>query len=111
MKRRKFISFLGGAVMYPLTAGAQKKSQPTRRIGVLLPYEDERDLRAAAIWLPLKQRLRELGWMEGSSIRFEVRITGEHAETISVGAKELVATAPDVIVAFTNLTHRNKREA
>jgi ABC-type uncharacterized transport system substrate-binding protein len=103
MERRQFIGSLGGAVMYPLSALAQK-SQALRRIGVLLPYDDEHDLRVAAIWLPLKQRLHELGWMDGSNIRFELRLTGEDAERIRVGAKELVAAAPDVIVAFTNLT-------
>jgi ABC-type uncharacterized transport system substrate-binding protein len=103
MERREFISVLGGAVMCPLTAWAQK-SQSVRRIGVLLPYEDERDPRAAAIWLPLKQRLRELGWTENGNIRFELRLTGEDAENIRAGTKELVRAAPEVIIAFTNLT-------
>jgi putative ABC transport system substrate-binding protein len=74
-----------------------------RRIAVLLPYSTERDSRAQANWLPFKQRLQELGWIEGRNIRFEYRSTGEDPESIRVAAKELVAAAPDVIVPFTNL--------
>jgi GAF domain-containing protein len=99
MERREFVSVLCGVIMCPLTAWAQK-SQSVRRIGVLLPYEDERDPRAAAIWLPLKQRLRELGWTENGNIRFELRLTGEDAENIRAGTKELVRAAPEVIIAF-----------
>jgi putative ABC transport system substrate-binding protein len=102
MRRREFVTTLVGAVTYPLTAVAQK-SQLLRRIGVLLPYDGERDGRAQAIWLPLKQRLHELGWVESDNIRFELHLTGEDAERIRVGAKEVVAATPDVIVAFTNL--------
>jgi ABC-type uncharacterized transport system substrate-binding protein len=103
MRRREFIIFLGGAATYPLIALAQK-AQPLRRIGVLLPYDSESDARAQAIWLPLKQRLHELGWTDNGNIHFDIHLTGEDAGSIRLAAKELVATAPDVIVAFTNLT-------
>ena len=76
---------------------------PDHRQRGLLPYSTERDFRAQANWLPFKQRLQELGWIEGRNIRFEYRLTGENAESIRVAAKELVATAPDVIVPFTIL--------
>jgi putative ABC transport system substrate-binding protein len=51
-----------------------------------------------------KQRLHELGWIEGRNIRFEYRFTDQDAERIRAGAEELVALGPDVIVAWTNTT-------
>jgi putative ABC transport system substrate-binding protein len=102
MRRREFIAALGGAAAWPLVARAQQQAR-LPSVGVLLPYSTERDFRAQANWLPFKQRLQELGWIEGRNIRFEYRLTGENAESIRVAAKELVATAPDVIVPFTNL--------
>jgi len=102
MRRREFILVLGGAAAWPLAARAQQQAR-LPSVGVLLPYSTERDFRAQANWLPFKQRLQELGWIEGRNIRFEYRLTGENAESIRVAAKELVATAPDVIVPFTNL--------
>jgi putative ABC transport system substrate-binding protein len=101
MRRREFIAALGGAAAWPLTTRAQSAHLPS--VGVLLPYGNERGSRAQANWLPFKQRLQELGWIDSRNIRFEYRLTGEDAESIRVGAKELVAAAPNVIVAFTNL--------
>ena len=101
MNRRAFIAGLGSAVAWPLTARAQ--SARLLSVGVLIPYGNERDSRAQAIWLPFKQRLQELGWIEGRNIRFEYHLTGENAESIRIAVKELVAAAPDVIVPFTNL--------
>jgi putative ABC transport system substrate-binding protein len=101
MRRREFIAAIGGAAAWPLTARAQSAHLPS--VGVLLPYGNERGSRAQANWLPFKQRLQELGWIEGRNIRFEYRSTGENAESIRIAAKELVAAAPDVIVPFTNL--------
>jgi putative ABC transport system substrate-binding protein len=103
MKRREFIAGLGGAVAcWPLVARGQQSGR-LPSVGVLLPYSSERDSRAQANWLPFKQRLQELGWVEGRNIRFEYRSTGENVENIRIAAKELVAAAPDVIVPFTNL--------
>ena len=101
MKRREFIAGLGGAAAWPLVARAQSARLPS--VGVLIPYGNERDSRAQAIWQPFKQRLQELGWIEGRNIRFEYHLTGENAESIRIAVKELVAAAPDVIVPFTNL--------
>jgi putative ABC transport system substrate-binding protein len=92
---------LGGAIAWPVVGWSQSAHLPS--VGVLLPYDNERDPRAQAIWLPFKQRLQELGWSESRNIRFEYRLTGEETESILNGAKELVAAAPNVIVAFTNL--------
>jgi putative ABC transport system substrate-binding protein len=87
---------------WPFAARAQQQAG-VPRVGVLLPYRNELDPRAQALWRPFKQRLQELGWIESRNIRFEYRLTGEDAEGIHVGARELVEAAPDVIVAFTNL--------
>ena len=100
MRRRDFIKGLA-AVGWPLTARAQSARLPN--VGVLLPYGNERDPRAQAIWQPFKQRLQELGWIDSRNIRFEYRLTAKMPKASAVGAKELVAAAPNVIVAFTNL--------
>ena len=101
MRRRDFIGGIA-ALGWPIAARAQQQKR-LPLVGVMLPYVNERDPRAQALWLPFKQRLQELGWVENRNIRFELRLTGEDAESIRVAAKELVAAAPDVIVAFTNL--------
>jgi putative tryptophan/tyrosine transport system substrate-binding protein len=101
VRRREFIAALGATGLPKVALSQQPARVPS--VGVLLPYSTERDSRAQANWLPFKQRLQELGWIEGRNIRFEFRSTGEDAERMRVAAKELVAAAPDVIVPFTNL--------
>jgi putative tryptophan/tyrosine transport system substrate-binding protein len=72
MKRREFITLLGGAAAaWPLAARAQQSDQ-MRRIGILMPYAEddpETSLRVTA----LRQGLLKLGWTEGRNIRFEHR--------------------------------------
>ncbi|MGB7715285.1 MAG: hypothetical protein WBL81_10035 [Pseudolabrys sp.] len=74
MRRRQFITLLGGAAAtWPLAARAQQ-SERMRRIGVLMAVsaDDQGRARVAA----LVQGLRELGWVEGRNIQFEVRWLG-----------------------------------
>ena len=98
MRRREFITLFGGAaVAWPLAARAQ---QPDRmqRIGVLMAYaEDNPDgkPRLAAF----AQGLQELGWTDGRNIRIEYRWSAGDAERTRKYAAELVALAPDVILA------------
>jgi putative ABC transport system substrate-binding protein len=82
-------------------AAQAQQSERTRRIGLLVPFPDDRD--RVQEYLPaFKQRLHELGWIESRNIRFVYRFTGQDAERIRTGAKELVALAPDVIVVWSN---------
>ena len=69
MKRREFITLLGGATAWPLAAHAQ---QGERRVGVLMGYP-ENDAAAQAQVSALRQELRKLGWEEDRNIRVDVR--------------------------------------
>jgi putative ABC transport system substrate-binding protein len=97
MRRRKFITILGSAVVvWPLAAHAQQ-GERMRRIGVLTPLPaDLPDAQARhAVFL---QALRQLGWTEGGNVRIEARWSaGDPAITLKYAA-ELVALAPDVIL-------------
>jgi putative ABC transport system substrate-binding protein len=97
MRRRSFITLLGGAAAVPLAARAQQPER-VRRIGVLLPAvesDPEFQSRLAAF----QQALRELGWIIGSNVRLEIRWATPDAAAIHQQAAELVALAPDVIFA------------
>jgi putative ABC transport system substrate-binding protein len=108
LKRREFIAFLGGAAAWPLAARAQQPER-MRRIGVLMGVADdpEGQARVAA----LKQGLQELGWTDGRNIQIETRFGGADAGRIRAHAAELVALAPDVIVANTTPVIRALRQA
>jgi putative ABC transport system substrate-binding protein len=103
MKRRDFITLLGSAAassgVLPLPVRAQSGG-PVRRIGVLLPY-NEQDARWA-FFTAFKERLAQLGWIENRTMHLEVRLTSGNTEEIGKAAAELVATAPDIIFGNTN---------
>ncbi len=102
MRRREFITILGGAAAgWPLAAHAQRCDR-VRRIGVLLPFDDEHNPVVQQLWPAFKQRLRDLGWSEGCNIRFDIHFTSQNMERIRSGAAELVASAPDLIVVWSN---------
>jgi putative tryptophan/tyrosine transport system substrate-binding protein len=97
LKRREFITLLGGAATWPLAARAQQPDR-MRRIGVLvnLPADDpQAQVRNAA----LLQGLQELGWTVGRNVRIDFRWGAGNAERIRRDAAELVALAPDVLLA------------
>src|SRR5215470_2205768 len=88
MKRREFITILGGAaVTWPLAARAQQTPH-VRRVGILIPFPDDREPQAKNYLSAFKQRLHELGWDEGRNIRFDYRFTGQVPERMSAGASE-----------------------
>jgi putative ABC transport system substrate-binding protein len=77
MRRREFISLLGGAaVLWPLAANGQ--SDRVRRVGVLMGYA-ETDPAAQAQVAALRQELQKLGWEEGRNIRIDVRFPAADA--------------------------------
>jgi putative tryptophan/tyrosine transport system substrate-binding protein len=96
MRRREFISLLGGAAAaWPLAAHAQQPER-MRRIGVLMTQAaDEGRTRVAAFL----QTLHELGWIEGRNVRLDYRWGGGDVDRIRRDAAELVALTPDVILA------------
>jgi len=109
MRRREFISMLGGAVAaWPLVAHAQQPDQ-MRRIGVMIALpEGDPELKK---WLAaFRQALERLGWSQSRNIHLDYRFTpaGAHAQEL---AKELLALQPDVILAFsTPVTAAFQRE-
>jgi putative ABC transport system substrate-binding protein len=102
MRRREFITLLGGApAAWPLAARAQQ-SERMRMVGVLMsPRED--DLEAQTRANTFKRGLRELGWTEGRNIHIDVRWAGGDAASARAYAAELVRLTPDVIIANSTL--------
>jgi putative ABC transport system substrate-binding protein len=98
MKRREFITALGGAaVAWPLAARAQH-TERMRRIGVIMPAssdDPEYQVRVGAFL----QELQRLGWIIGRNIRIDTRWATANAADIRRHATELAALAPDVILA------------
>jgi putative tryptophan/tyrosine transport system substrate-binding protein len=98
MRRRKFISLVGGAAtVWPLAARAQQ-SERVRRIGVLV-YLAADDAEGQARLAAFTQALKQLGWSEGRNLRIETRWAT--ADDIHRQAAELAALAPDVLLAAT----------
>ena len=99
MKRRAFISLLGGAAAttWPLAARAQPPDR-MRRVGVLMPLAAD-DAEGQARLAAFLQGLQQLGWIDGSNVRIDTRWTTGDAERIRRDAAELLALAPDVILA------------
>jgi ABC-type uncharacterized transport system substrate-binding protein len=97
MRRREFITLLGGAVAWPVLARAQQPDQ-MRRIGVLMPGAADDPEYQARVGAFL-QALALLGWTIGRSMRIDTRWAGADADAIRRQAGEVVALAPDVILA------------
>jgi putative ABC transport system substrate-binding protein len=97
MKRRAFITLLGGAAVWPLAAGAQQPDR-MRRVGVLMEW-DENDPEAK-VWLSgFMHALADLGWTDGRNVRIDVRWAASNVDRMRMLAKELVELHPDVILA------------
>jgi putative ABC transport system substrate-binding protein len=94
VKRREFITLLGGAAAWPLAAHAQ---QPMRRIAVLLTGH-ETDAENQARLQALLQALQQLGWTDGRNLRIDIRWAGGSAPRTQEIVAEFVALVPDVAV-------------
>jgi putative tryptophan/tyrosine transport system substrate-binding protein len=98
MKRREFISLLGGAAAaWPLAARAQQGGR-MRQIGVLHTSAAD-DTHGKARNAAFLQALAQLGWIEGRNVRIDIRWGAADAERIRRYVAEVVALAPDVILA------------
>jgi len=98
MRRREFITLLGGtAAVWPLAARAQQ-GERMRRIGVLLPAAAD-DAQFQARVGAFHQGLGQLGWSIGRNVRIDIRWATANAAEIRKHAAELAALAPDVILA------------
>jgi putative ABC transport system substrate-binding protein len=97
MRRREFLSFLGGAAAWSLAAQAQQ-GERMRRIGVLMGYA-ENDWEAQAWVAAFREALQKLGWTEGRNIRIDTRWGRADTEVMQRFAQELVALQPDLILS------------
>jgi putative ABC transport system substrate-binding protein len=93
MRRREFMTLLGSAAAWPLAARAQQ-SQTKRRIGVLDGLNAD-DMEAQVRLSVFMQELKETGWLDGGNVQIDLRF----GPAIHKHAAELVALAPDVILA------------
>ena len=101
MRRRTFITLLGGtAVAWPLGARAQQPER-MRRIGVLMPYAEDNPVGQARLTAFL-EGLRQLGWADGRNVRIDTRWGAGDASLTRTYARELVAPGPDVVMAVSS---------
>jgi putative tryptophan/tyrosine transport system substrate-binding protein len=109
MRRREFIAGLGSAAAWPVVARAQQPAR-MRRIGVLMhdSMDDPVDQSDIATF---RQALRELGWTEGRNVTIDYRWAAGDPNRYRTYAAEMVALAPDVIVAGNGGTARALRQA
>ena len=110
MRRRDFITLLGGtAAAWPLAARAQQPDR-MRRIGVLMAFAED-DPETKARLAKFRQELERRGWAEGRNVRIDYRYAPAFARA-QVPAKELVALQPDAIFAHTTpITAALQRES
>ena len=99
MRRRDFITLVGGAAVRPLAARAQQ-AEGMRRIAVLLGWsESNPEFRS---WIAtFAEGLARLGWVDGRNVQIDVRWARGDVRRIQTFAKELVQLQPDVILSST----------
>ena len=97
MRRRAFITLLGGAAAWPL-AGRAQQPERMRRIGVLMPGDENDPFKS---WVSaFTQALAGLGWTDGRNMRMDLRWGGADTDQIRALALELVGLQPDIILAI-----------
>jgi len=102
MRRRKFILFLGGVLAaWPLAAHPEQNA--VKRVGILAPF-NKNDPESQVNLAAFRQRLVELGWVEGRNVAIDYRFASGNTELIRVAATELVANSPDVIFVASNVS-------
>jgi putative tryptophan/tyrosine transport system substrate-binding protein len=100
LRRRQFLTLLGGsAASWPLAARAQQREM--RRIGVLMALASD-DPEGQARLAAVAQGLQQSGWTVGQNVRVDYRWSGGNADNMRKYAAELVALAPDVILAHSS---------
>jgi putative ABC transport system substrate-binding protein len=96
IRRREFVTLLGGAATWPLAARAQQDGR-IGRIGVLVP-RDEDDPVAKTMVSAFTQALADLGWTDGHNLRMDLRWHGDNNNRTRALAQELLGLQPDIIV-------------
>ena len=99
MRRREFITLIGGVAAWPVLAGAQQPARPI--FGILLVFSQEA---GRTFTEPLRAYMQALGYVEGRDIAFDVRYADGKAERLLALASDLVAQRPAVIATFGDAT-------
>ena len=100
IERRKFLATLGGAAAWPLAVRAQH-GERMRRIGVLMPFAEDNPVGQARL-AAFRQGLLQLGWADGRNVHIDSRWGADNASLTRTYARELVALAPDVVMAVSS---------
>ena len=109
MQRREFISLVGGAAAWPLTARAQQGGR-MGRIGVLVSRAED-DPEGQALVAAFVQTLQSLGWTTGRDVQIDIRWGAADAASSRRYAAEMVALAPDVILTASSAATVAMQEA
>src|SRR5262249_20901879 len=96
MRRRAFITLLGGAAAWPLAARAQQVER-VRQIGLLMAFADDQE--GQTFVAAFREGLQKAGWTEGRNIRIDTRWAAGDMEAMQRLAKELVALQPELILS------------
>src|SRR6516162_6811112 len=96
IRRRDFITLLGGAAAWPLAAGAQQGDR-VRRISVLMSGDENDPMRKTRL-SAFTQALAGLGWTDGRNMRLELRWHGDDPNRVRALAQELVGLQPNIIL-------------
>jgi putative ABC transport system substrate-binding protein len=97
IKRREFVTLLGGAAAWPLAAGAQQGDR-MRRIGVLTAYDENEPVAKTGV-SAFTRAVADSGWTDGRNVRMDLRWPGADINRIRASAQELVGLQPDIILA------------
>jgi hypothetical protein len=109
LKRREFITFLGGAAAWPLTAGAQQVDR-MRRIGVLIAGLTENDSEGQLRMAAFRRGLQNLGWIEGRNVHIEERWPGGNNERLpwsldpKIDELRVIELQPGVVQLYVPIT-------
>jgi putative ABC transport system substrate-binding protein len=109
MRRREFLSILGGAAVWPVVSKAQQ-AESVRLVGVLSILGSD-DPEAQARMAVFEQTLQQLGWTVGRDLKIETRQIGADLDSIRRYAAELVALSPDVIFSIGGLPTTSLQQA
>jgi putative tryptophan/tyrosine transport system substrate-binding protein len=109
MNRREFVTLVGGAAAWPMTARAQQPGGGMKRVAVLNGNAESPANRARVA--AFQQALGGAGWQDGRNISFDVRWGGADADRIGALAVELAKLSPDVILATNTPTARSLKLA
>jgi putative ABC transport system substrate-binding protein len=97
MRRREFVTLVGSAIVWPFAADAQQPDR-IRRVGVLISSASDDPVAQARV-ATFVQGLRQLGWTDGRNVRIDTRWVSNNVDNGRKYAAELIALAPDVILA------------